>query len=153
MKPNLKIYLFIIASLLALSVHAEIYFEEPLSFGSIVVRDNRTQGSVIVPAYGHSSSSGGILVINPGKPGELVFTDYPPYIELTVTPILPVTTRIEAGESEQFTLDRIDIPYRIRTDSSGMARAKMGGRLTTSGNGGHYHNAAYKAFFYLDISY
>ncbi|WOT05605.1 DUF4402 domain-containing protein [Shewanella youngdeokensis] len=132
---------------------AELYFDEPLSFGSIIITDNSTVGSITVPAYGNTVTSGGVMVLTPGNPAELVFTDYIPYSTLTVTPMLPVTTSITSGITEQFTLDQIDIPSRIRTDSAGMARVKMGGRLTTSGNGGRYINTAYKAVFHIDISY
>lgn len=151
---NLLLVILLLAGYLAaMPSRAGIYFEDTLSFGTVVVRNNNIKGSVTVPRVGHSSSSGGVLIIQPGRPAELVFTDYYPYIELTVTPMLPVTTGVASGETEQFVLDKIDLPDFIRTDAAGVAKVKMGGRITTSGNGKHYHNASYKAIFHLVVSY
>lgn len=139
--------------LIAAPLSASFYIEEPLSFGTIIIRDNTIPGSVTVPAYGHPSSSGGVLILKPGSPAELIFNDYPPYMELTVTPMLPVETSVVTGDTEQFTLGNIDLPKSIITDSKGVAKVKMGGTLETSGAGGNYLNTDYKAVFYLDINY
>ncbi|WP_299804435.1 DUF4402 domain-containing protein [uncultured Shewanella sp.] len=149
----MKFILSLIFCLATLGVKAEVFFEQPLSFGTIVIRDNSIQSSVMVPTYGHSTSSGQLLIISPGKAAEMVITDYPPYVELSITPMLPVTTTVASGDTEQFTLSEIYIEQNIRTDGAGVASAKMGGKLTTSGNGKHYLNTSYQAVFYLDISY
>ncbi|MGS0682977.1 DUF4402 domain-containing protein [Shewanella sp. 125m-7] len=149
----MKPILFFILGMVIFDVNADVYFEQPLSFGTIVIRDNSIQSSVTVPTYGHSTSSGQLLIISPGKAAEMVITDYPPYVELSITPMLPVTTTVASGDTEQFTLSEIYIEQNIRTDSAGVASAKMGGKLSTSGNGKHYLNTSYRAVFYIDISY
>jgi len=154
MKKNvLCMWLGVSCLLMATPLTANLYIEEPLLFGTIIIRDNTIPGSVTVPAYGHPSSSGGVLILEPGRPAELIFSDYPPYIELTITPMLPVQTSVVSGDTEQFTLGNIDLPKSIITDSTGVAKVKMGGTLKTSGAGGYYLNTEYKAVFYLDVTY
>ncbi|MCL1145569.1 DUF4402 domain-containing protein [Shewanella sp. 10N.261.52.F9] len=149
----MKSILFLVLTTVIFDVSADVYFEQPLSFGTIVIRDNSIQSSVIVPTFGHSTSSGQLLIIKPGEAAEMVITDYPPYVDLSITPMLPVITTVASGDTEQFTLSEIYIEQSIRTDSAGMAIAQMGGKLMTSGNGKHYLNTSYQAVFYLDISY
>lgn len=116
----------------------------PLSFGTLVIRDNSTVNSVTVPLTGSVGTTGDILVLAPGAPGRFTVSGLPggAALDLMINAEPLFGSQSQSGETF-FRINQFFIPSPITTDASGTATFDLGAQLDTSGNGNLYGEDSY----------
>jgi len=130
---------FLIIMMLILSVNAasqEIQEVRPISFGSVVILDNASPGSINIDFLGNVTISTHFGVIETPLYGIFRLVDYPAHANLFLTGgiIQGQTTSIQFSP-EQFTLTNVNLPASVRVESDGTVDFRAGGRIVTSGSG------------------
>ncbi|MFT6206149.1 MAG: hypothetical protein ACJA0T_000046 [Colwellia sp.] len=138
-------------------VNADSTLLEPLSFGTIVVINNDSVGSITIEPDGDITLTGPTLILNPGQPALVRFSNLSPYTKLNITAnVVQATTSLVNGVSEQFTLSNITTLPSVTTDALGTAIVSVGGTIETSGIGvgaGDYLDTTYTATFRVTINF
>jgi hypothetical protein len=138
-------------------VNADSTLLEPLSFGTIVVRNNDSVGNITIAPDGDISLTGPLSILTPGQPAQFRFSNLPSYTKLNVTAnVVQATTTLSSGVSEQFTLSDITTLPSVTTDALGTAIVLVGGTLGTSGIGvgaGDYLDTTYSAYFRVTVNF
>lgn len=128
---------------------------EPLSFGSIALKDNSQVWQLHQLSSGNVIVENGIIILEAGQAGEYFFYNLPPSTTIAIT-VLDGTgdTDFSGGTTAtQFSIQPyLDFPT-YNTNQHGELTLKMPGILKTSGNGLTYHDGVYYRFFQLDINY
>jgi len=133
---------------------ADIVVEQPLNFGKIAIGSNSSVSTTTLRRNGAQSSSNKILIVEPGSPALLQFSNFPTYITLNVAATTPIQSAMGYPGTQQFTLTALDMPSQVKLDSAGMGMMLIGGTLATSGLGGiYYSNAAYNIYIDIEFSY
>jgi len=147
-----KYYLIICLCFIG-KVCAQVSVMEPLSFGTIVVVKNTLDTAVTLSPNG-SSISKNIHIMQRGQPAELLFEGFAPRIQITVNDFSSPTQFRRVNGGNEFTLSNLTFsPAIVTTNSYGMAIVKIGGQLTTSGNGLPYLDGNYSAIVEVTIDY
>ncbi|MFT7356138.1 MAG: hypothetical protein ACI92T_003190 [Pseudoalteromonas distincta] len=147
-----KFYLIICISLIG-KVYGQVSVIEPLSFGTIVVVKNAPDTSVTLSPNG-SITSKNIHIMQVGQPAELLFEGLAPRIQITVNDFASPTQFRRVNGGNEFTLSNLTfLPATVTTNAYGMATVKIGGQLTTSGNGLPYLDGSYSAIVEVTIDY
>lgn len=126
---------FLISMLTMPVVSQEIIEIRPISFGTVVVLDNTTVGSINIDAIGNVNISTHFAVIEPPLYGEFQLIDYPVNANLFLSGgILQGQTTTPTFSPEQFTLAAVNVPGIVNIGSDGTALIRAGGRMETSGS-------------------
>ena len=134
-------------------VNADWIIDEPLYFGVFAISSNSSQSSISVSVNNHTYATNAIHTIKGGRAAEIRLVNFPIYTRLFITAVLPQKTTVFAGSTEQFVLSQVDMPSSVITNSNGEASIRVGGTLTTSGNGGRYLNTTYDVTLMLSLNY
>ena len=150
----LMIKLFLILCLCLIGkAYAQVSVIEPLSFGTIVVVKNAPDTSVTLSPNG-SITSKNIHIMQVGQPAELLFEGLAPRIQITVNDFASPTQFRRVNGGNEFILSNLTfLPATVTTNAYGMATVKIGGQLTTSGNGLPYLDGNYSALVEVTIDY
>lgn len=146
----------VILSLLIFSTYlkADIVVEQPLNFGKIAISSNSFVSTTTLRRNGSQSSTDKIYVVEKGSPAILSFSNFSPFITLSIDENTPVSSSMAYPGTQQFTVTTLDIPPQVKMDSSGMGSLLFGGTLATSGLGGTYYaDVPYVIYIDLEFSY
>ena len=146
----------LLLSLFSVNLHAGVFVQNKLSFGTVVVTDNSVVSSVSMNlSDGKTVATNKMLVLVPGQLGEFTLFGFTPYIELQITAdFLTVKSNTNGEVTEQFTLDSLTTAPTVNTDADGKATLYIGGTLSTSGNGNNnYINTLYKGSYNIIVTY
>ncbi|MDR9499895.1 MAG: hypothetical protein RI556_12025 [Hydrogenovibrio sp.] len=141
--------------LIAFAVNAEMTVEQHLSFGEVAIVDNSQPASLRVLLDGRTLADEGIVVIEPGHPGQYLFYDYPPNTNLSMTLSEGDTTATFSGGSSPGTF-RMEpyLPFETyRTDQFGELTLVLPANLHLSGDGSAYLDGQYYRYFQIYINY
>ncbi|RVT45428.1 hypothetical protein EMM73_13265 [Rheinheimera sediminis] len=133
---------------------ANVFVEQPLTFGQVVVLDNSTPHTLTVPAYGPVLSSSGLRMIKGGQPGIYTITglEGPRAISLSVD--LPVLSNSAFGSTDRFELTHLDMPDVVYSNEAGEVQLRIGATVQTSGSGTtHYLNETFSFPVVITLSY
>jgi len=142
--------------LLVSPARAAVELEQALDFGTLVMIDNHSVGTISMSMDGDVNFSRHFRVLTQGHAAELTLSQYPSYKMLSIgAAVMQAQTQIASGiGSEQFTLVSVETDGSVVTDSAGMARVFVGGTLQSSGDpSGHYIDTEYQARLLLTIDY
>jgi|TARA_B100001059_G_C17831069_1_gene584727 hypothetical protein len=133
-------------------VLAQVTVLEPLNFGTIVVVKNTPSSSITLLPSGTSSTTN-IHLMHSGNPAELLFEGYGARVQLNIsdTGVYPSLSRVNGGNA--FILNNVIYASSVTTNAYGMGVLKVGGQLSTSGNGQPYIDDNYSTTIELTISY
>lgn len=138
------------------NLHAQSLEEtQPLSFGTLVVLDNSTSGSVEIDEVGNVSISNHFATIESPQYGVVQLSGFPPNAELFITPII-MQSQLSADivSPEQFTLSSINTVSSVVINSDGTDEIRVGGEITTSGSGSmNFADADFSASYSLTFNY
>lgn len=134
---------------------AELTTETPLNFGKIAIRNNNSISTVSISRTGAPQSTGAIYILTPGTPGVYTLSGLPTYINVNLSVDLPATSAMNYPNTAQFSMTAVDHPSAINMGPTGTAQFKMGGTLSTSGNGtkNYYSGAEYVVYVNLNLDY
>jgi hypothetical protein len=133
---------------------AAAFFEQrPLSFGTIAIRHNLSVSTLTIPAVGNSFSTNALHIVQQGQPAEWVFSGYPAFTTLNISPVLPIDSSNGVGSNPQFKLTNLDIPSQVTVNGIGVASVVVGATLETSGTGGQYIDTDYQFVIFLNVTY
>lgn len=146
----ISFFIFFLSTL----VSANVFIEQPLSFGKVVVLDNSEPHTLTVPAYGPVLSSVGLRMIQGGQPGIYTVTglDGPRAIALSAD--LPVLSTTSYGSADRFELISLDMPAMVYSNEAGEVQIRVGATIQTSGSGTtHYLNETFSFPVNITLSY
>ncbi len=128
---------FLMVSSVAKLAYAQQIIEiRPISFGTVVVLDNSTVGSINIDAIGNVNISNHFAIIAPPLYGEFQLLNYPVNANLFLSGgILQGQSSTPVFSPEQFTLTAVNVLGIVNIGNDGSAIIRAGGRLETSGSG------------------
>ena len=133
-----------------------ISIQSQLGFGEIVVRDNSREQVYSITPDGAVSIDSGIVVIEPGRPGELLLHNFPVNTQLSIS----IQTEQEttqffgfAPDTAQFRINIYTYSSTINTNAQGEAIIRIGANLITDGTGRRFVNGRYLNTHTLNIDY
>ena len=134
---------------------ADLIVDNPLNFGEIAITGNASVSTVTITRSGGALSTNNIYIIRPGSPGVYTLSNLPPYVVANLSVDLPASSAMTYSNTAQFTMTAVDIPASVNVNASGSAQFKMGGTLSTSGEGtkSYYSGADYVIYLNLNIIY
>lgn len=134
---------------------ADLIVDNPLSFGEIAITGNASVSTVTITRSGGALSTNNIYIIRPGSPGVYTLSNLPPYVVANLSVDLPAYSAMTYPNTAQFTMTAIDVPATVNVNAAGSAQFKMGGTLSTSGEGtkNYYSGADYFIYLNLNIIY
>lgn len=138
---------------LSWSCAAAFFEQRPLKFGTIAIRHNLSVSTLTIPAVGNSFSTNALHIVQQGQSAEWVFSGYPAFTTLNITPVLPIQSNNAIGSNPQFTLTNLDIPSQVTVNGIGVASVFAGATLATSGTGGQYIDTDYQFVIFLNVTY
>ncbi|RGP39473.1 DUF4402 domain-containing protein [Colwellia ponticola] len=148
MKRKLVILLYFFACFLTFSLHAEkVTLIKPLSFGTIVLKDNSASHQYTITFAGNVHVDPAFILITPGHPAEFLISEFTPHTLLNLNVFTVDNNTQIAGESHptssQFTINNHHTAAStVTTNALGEASVFVGATLTSSGTG-----------FYVDTTY
>ncbi|MAF17379.1 MAG: hypothetical protein CMG93_15630 [Marinomonas sp.] len=144
-----------VAALFVEMAWGDIVEVSSLDFGTVAVSQNSTPGQVDVSFTGLVNYTGGIYGITAPSRGEFFLSNFPNNQSLFITGSnIQATTNSDSTSQDQFTLDSINVPSVITTDSSGNATLYVGGVLETSADGtNNYTNTRYTISYQISVNY
>ncbi|MGB3725131.1 MAG: hypothetical protein WA981_05140 [Glaciecola sp.] len=127
----------------------------PVYFGTVVVLDNSTVGSIRIDEFGNTTVSTHFAVIDPPRYGEFRLVNFVPNSILFITGgIIQAGTTSPQVSPEQFTLNAVNVRATIRVDADGNAEFRVGGELVTSGsNSLAFGNQTYTSRLSITVDY
>jgi hypothetical protein len=146
-------FIICVISLLSWYCTAGLFVQRPLNFGTISIKHNVSVSTLTVPAVGNSSSTNAIAIVQQGQSGEWVFSGYPAFTTLNLSPVLPVDSANSIGATPQFTLTHLELPTQVTTNGIGVASVFVGATLATSGTGGQYTDTDYQFVIFINVTY
>ena len=134
---------------------AEFTIDNPLSFGEIAITGNTSVSTVTITRSGGALSTNNIFIIRPGSPGVYTLSNFQPYIVANLSVDLPAYSAMTYPNTAQFTMTAVDMPASVNLNAAGSAQFKIGGTLSTSGEGtkNYYSGADYFIYLNLNIIY
>ncbi|WP_405128076.1 DUF4402 domain-containing protein [Pseudoalteromonas sp. PB2-1] len=126
---------------------------EPLSFGLLAITDNSSVSSVTVLPSNTSASSNSIYVVKQGRAAELLFEGYGARIQVTISDNVNNQPLSNLHNNQRFYLNRLIYNPTLVTDSYGSAVLKVGGQISTSGDGSTYNDGYYDATVSLTVDF
>lgn len=152
MANNIKLLLLLGLSMPCL---ADLIVDNPLSFGEIAITGNASVSTLTITRSGGALSTNNIYIIRPGSPGVYTLSNLPPYVVANLSVDLPAYSAMTYPNTAQFTMTAIDLPASVNVNAAGSAQFKMGGTLSTSGEGtkNYYSGADYFIYLNLNIIY
>jgi hypothetical protein len=117
-------------------VKSEITELQALSFGTVVVISNTSPESFTIQKNGFINNSAGLRTMNNHQPAIFEVTDLNPnsFYNTTIDISTPSFTP-QGGSAETFTLSISDFDSRVQANAQGVLQIRVGGTITTSGNG------------------
>jgi hypothetical protein len=127
--------------------------QQRLNFGTLAIASNTSVSRFTFPRTGSNINiEGQFALIAVGSPGLYRFTGFPAYTSLSVSLNTTTLTALGGGFFEPLTVDNYDFS-ELTTDAQGEAELSLGARLSTTGNGGSYVDAAYSGTTVLRVDY
>ncbi|MBU3016729.1 DUF4402 domain-containing protein [Paraglaciecola agarilytica] len=151
---NKKVFAgLVVAILTSLHCYSEVITEENLSFGVFAIKNNSSISELSVSANGRTSTTNSIRVLRGGQAAQIRLVNYPLYTRLFISAILPQSSTVFAGMTEQFSINHVDMPETVITNYLGEAIFPLGATIETSGNGGAYLDTTYNFRLMLTVNY
>lgn len=150
--------LFVIFSFHSTSSFAENVTEiQPLSFGTLALRDNLSTYQYTITFAGDVSIDPAFIIINSGHPAEYLLSEFPANQQLNINIMVPDVGTELSGEidpsTSQFTIsNHHSFAPTVTTNQLGEAVINIGGTLSTSGSG-FYKDATYFNTMTIIVSY
>jgi len=128
--------------------------QQSLDFGTLVIPSNSNISSVIIKADGEINTIGDIYVLEKGQPAELLLTDLPANVQVTMHLVNSVTVQHNAqgSSSAEFEVRLNGFPKYAITDGFGDAKVFIGGTLITKPSSKSYSDGDYSSTTNLEIS-
>lgn len=137
------------------NVKAEMRVDQPLTFGSLVIKDNSQAWTLRQQSNGTITAESGIIILQPGQVGQYFYYNLPASTQVAISIIDGTGNTQFAGSATQaqFSIQPyLDIPT-YTTNSFGELTLTLPAILKTSGNGLYYSDGTYYRFFKLSINY
>lgn len=150
------IFIVLVLILSIRSAHAQEVVEvSPLYFGTMVILDNSSAGTIEVDELGNTTVSTNFAVVDPPTYGEYQLVGFASNATLFVTTgIVQAQTTTDTHSDEQFTLTAVNVVNSINVDSDGNADFRVGGTLQTSGSGSlNYGDQTYTCRLIITVDY
>ncbi|WP_283710289.1 DUF4402 domain-containing protein [Pseudoalteromonas prydzensis] len=128
--------------------------QQHLDFGTLVIPSNSNISSVIIKADAEINTTGRIYVLEKGQPAELLLTDLPANVQVTMHLVNSVTVQHNAqgSSSAEFEVRLNGFPKYAITDGFGDAKVFIGGTLITKPSSKSYSDGDYSSTTNLEIS-
>lgn len=151
-RVSLTILLWLASTTAALS-QPLIEEEQRLNFGTLAITSNASVSRFNYPRTGNSITiEGQFVLIARGSPGRYRFSGFPPNTPLSVSLNTTTLTAGANGLVEQLSVDNYDFS-QLSTNGLGEAELLLGARLSTTGNGAGYVDAAFSGSAVLRVDY
>lgn len=144
--------ILLLSAFFSTTLFAQVTVLEPLNFGTIVVVKNIPGSSITLLPNGTSSATN-IHLMQSGHPAELLIEGYGARVQLNISDMGVYSPLERVNGRNKFTLNNIIYAPSIITNAYGMGILKVGGQLSTSGNGQPYLDDSYSTTIELTISY
>ncbi len=131
---------------------ADLIVDSPLSFGEIAITGNASVSTVTITRSGGALSTNRIFIIRPGSPGVYTLSNLPPYVVANLSVDLPAYSAMTYPNTAQFTMTSVDMPASVSVNAAGSAQFKIGGTLSTSGEGAKNYYSGADYFIYLNLN-
>lgn len=127
--------------------------QQSLDFGTLAVTANASVSRFTYPYTDNNLNiEGQLVLVQRGRPGHYSFSGFPANTPLTVSVTSTTLSAGGTGTPELLTIDDFSFA-ELTTNAQGEAELWLGGRLSTSGNGGDYVDAAYSGSTQLRVDY
>lgn len=136
---------------------ADLQELQPLDFGRLALRGNEAVSTLLLRHRGQPPAQiGGAaqwLLIEPGQPGRYRLDELPPLTEIEIEVIASDDFTVGGqGAGERIHIDSFSFDP-LRSDGSGAAELRLGGRLHTSGSGELPAEGLYRAAVEIELRY
>lgn len=151
MKPLIYLLLFTLSA----NCLSQIVEEIPISFGTIALVNNDTQGSLSIDIFGNVSVDSNFRVITPGNFGVFQVSGLPANSSLAVD-VSVTNPSMNPGRAfvETFVFSVTSFDALARANASGDATVRVGGTITTSGSGSrNFEQASYESQIRVTINF
>jgi len=131
----------------------DIVLERPINFGTVVVVNNDSPGTLSIDRFGNMSASSNFRIIASGEPASFSVTGLPPFSNTSIL-VTSVDEDMNPGRpyTETFTFSVTSFEPSARADANGDSSFNVGGTITLSGSGDNvYENATYETSFRVTI--
>lgn len=149
----MKLILFILAASLTFSSCAQVTLLEQLSFGKIVISDNQSISSITLLPSNTNTLTNKIYLLEKGHAAELLLEGYPARIQVNVSDFVSDQPLNNIFGGASLILNQLIYNATITTDTTGTALLRVGGQLSTSGDGNTYKDGIFDTTIEVTLNY
>lgn len=149
----MKKYIYTIALLLSPQLCAQITILEQLSFGKLVISNNHIVSSLTLQTSNTSNFTNNITLFEKGHVGQLLLEGFPARVQINVSDFVSDQPMSNIFGGPPLVLNRLIYNSPVFTNSLGTALLRVGGRISTTGDGRSYNDGNYNTTVEVEISF
>lgn len=149
----MKKKLYITALLFMPQVYAQVTMLEQLNFGKLVISSNQTASSLTLLPSNTNSFTNHITLLEKGHVGQLLLEGFPARIQINVSDLVSEQSLNNTFGGPPLVLNRLIYNSPVLTNSLGTALLRVGGQISTTGDGRSYNDGNYNTTVEVEISF